>query len=173
MRSRLPHALSLSALTHLSKHTQGTRSGSSSRSSSSSSSGPICLALSVNTRALPPPVQVAEKYLRASGLRYTIVRPGGLSDEAPGDVGRLITSGEDTLFGLDTDPGRAISRDTVRAGPFASEMERGAARGGGRVRLLPQRARLLVWCCADAWVPESCCFCCRRCWCCLMSAAGC
>jgi hypothetical protein len=57
--------------------------------------------------------QAAEQYLRSSGLRYTVVRPGGLSDEAPADVGRLIVSGEDTLFGLDTDPGRAISRDTV------------------------------------------------------------
>eukprot|EP00879_Flechtneria_rotunda_P018227 GHRR01019122.1.p1 GENE.GHRR01019122.1~~GHRR01019122.1.p1 ORF type:complete len:321 (+),score=102.43 GHRR01019122.1:196-1158(+) len=57
----------------------------------------------------------AEKYLRKSGLQYTIVRPGGLSSEPPSAVGQLITSGEDSLFGLDTDPGRAISRDTVCA----------------------------------------------------------
>ncbi len=30
-------------------------------------------------------------------------------------MGNLIVSGEDTLFGLDSDPGRAISRDTVAA----------------------------------------------------------
>lgn len=55
----------------------------------------------------------AEKYLRASGLDYTIVRPGGLSDEPASAVGNIIVRGEDTLFGLDDDPGRAISRDTV------------------------------------------------------------
>lgn len=59
-------------------------------------------------------VQAAEQYLRTSGLRYTIVRPGGLSDKEPSEVGSLIVSSEDTLFGLDSDPGRAISRDTVR-----------------------------------------------------------
>lgn len=58
--------------------------------------------------------QAAENYLRRSGLRWTIVRPGGLKSEAAAEVGRLVTSGEDTLFGLDSDPGRAISRDTVR-----------------------------------------------------------
>lgn len=58
---------------------------------------------------------VAEKYLRASGLDYTIVRPGGLSNEPESAVGNLIISGEDTLFALETDPGRAISRDTVAA----------------------------------------------------------
>lgn len=30
---------------------------------------------------------VAEKYLRASGLNYTIVRPGGLAKESPQEVG--------------------------------------------------------------------------------------
>ncbi|KAF6252548.1 pyridine nucleotide binding protein [Scenedesmus sp. NREL 46B-D3] len=55
----------------------------------------------------------AERYLRASGLRYTIVRPGGLRSEPAAEVGRLIVSREDSLFGLDSDPGRAISRDTV------------------------------------------------------------
>lgn len=57
----------------------------------------------------------AEKYLRASGIDYTVVRPGGLSNEPPDAVGNLIVSGEDTLFGLPTDPGREISRDTVAA----------------------------------------------------------
>eukprot|EP00227_Mantoniella_beaufortii_P003622 CAMPEP_0197613720 /NCGR_PEP_ID=MMETSP1326-20131121/59163_1 /TAXON_ID=1155430 /ORGANISM="Genus nov. species nov., Strain RCC2288" /LENGTH=269 /DNA_ID=CAMNT_0043182585 /DNA_START=304 /DNA_END=1113 /DNA_ORIENTATION=+ len=57
----------------------------------------------------------AELNLRGSGLDYTIVRPGGLSNE-PGDkVGNLIVRGEDTTFGLDTDPGREISRDDVAA----------------------------------------------------------
>ncbi|GBF98458.1 hypothetical protein Rsub_11103 [Raphidocelis subcapitata] len=54
-----------------------------------------------------------ERYLRGSGLGWTIVRPGGLASAAPEEVGNLIVSGEDTLFGLDTDPGRQISRDTV------------------------------------------------------------
>jgi hypothetical protein len=47
-------------------------------------------------------------------------------------VGNLIVSGEDTLFGLEGEPGREISRDTVR-GPG---LERGGACGGaGRVGL--------------------------------------
>jgi hypothetical protein len=58
--------------------------------------------------------QAAERYLRSSGLRYTIVRPGGLRSEPASEVGQLIVSREDSLFGLDSDPGRAISRDTVR-----------------------------------------------------------
>lgn len=58
--------------------------------------------------------QAAEQYLRTSGLRYTIVRPGGLSDGPADDVGRLIVAHEDTLLGRDDDPGRVISRDTVR-----------------------------------------------------------
>lgn len=48
---------------------------------------------------------VAEKYLRASGLNYTIVRPGGLSAKAP--VGALKISGENTLNAGE------ISRDLV------------------------------------------------------------
>jgi uncharacterized protein YbjT (DUF2867 family) len=39
----------------------------------------------------------AEKYLRASGLRHTIVRPGGLND-APGGVRGLKIAREDALF---------------------------------------------------------------------------
>lgn len=111
------------------------------------------------------PVQAAEQYLRASGLRYTIVRPGGLSDEAPSDVGRLITSGEDTLFGLDTDPGRAISRDTVRV-PLRQGW-RGVRLVGGCAfcHSVPDcwygvRLHGLSWRC-----------CCRRCGCCLLQVA--
>ena len=48
---------------------------------------------------------VAEKYLRASGLDYTIVRPGGLKADPP--AGGLFISGENTL-----DAGE-ISRDLV------------------------------------------------------------
>eukprot|EP00553_Chaetoceros_curvisetus_P002591 CAMPEP_0204619284 /NCGR_PEP_ID=MMETSP0717-20131115/5707_1 /ASSEMBLY_ACC=CAM_ASM_000666 /TAXON_ID=230516 /ORGANISM="Chaetoceros curvisetus" /LENGTH=319 /DNA_ID=CAMNT_0051633255 /DNA_START=36 /DNA_END=995 /DNA_ORIENTATION=- len=48
---------------------------------------------------------VAEKYLRASGLDYTIVRPGGLKVEAP--VGGLSVNAEDTLNSGE------ISRDLV------------------------------------------------------------
>lgn len=58
-------------------------------------------------------VQAAEKYLRSSGIQYTIVRPGGLSNDPPSVKGNLLVSGEDTLFGLETEPGRSISRDTV------------------------------------------------------------
>ena len=38
---------------------------------------------------------VAENHLRASGLDWTIVRPGGLKDDAP--TGSLVISPEDTL----------------------------------------------------------------------------
>jgi uncharacterized protein YbjT (DUF2867 family) len=48
---------------------------------------------------------VAEKYLRASGIDYTIVRPGGLKAKAPS--GALLISGEDTLLAGE------ISRDLV------------------------------------------------------------
>jgi uncharacterized protein YbjT (DUF2867 family) len=48
---------------------------------------------------------VAENYLRASGLDYTIVRPGGLKAKPPS--GALFVSGEDTLSAGE------ISRDLV------------------------------------------------------------
>lgn len=48
---------------------------------------------------------VAEKYLRASGLDYTIVRPGGLKATPPS--GALVVSAEDTLNSGE------ISRDLV------------------------------------------------------------
>ena len=48
---------------------------------------------------------VAENYLRASGLDYTIVRPGGLKAKPP--TGELMISGEDTLEAGE------ISRDLV------------------------------------------------------------
>lgn len=38
---------------------------------------------------------VAEKYLRASGIDYTIVRPGGLKAKPP--TGALLIQKEDTL----------------------------------------------------------------------------
>jgi uncharacterized protein YbjT (DUF2867 family) len=38
----------------------------------------------------------AENYLRASGLQYTIVRPGGLKNEDNDD--RIVMSAADTLF---------------------------------------------------------------------------
>ncbi len=41
----------------------------------------------------------AEKYLRNSGLSWVIVRPGGLSNASPGEVGNLVLRGEDQLFG--------------------------------------------------------------------------
>lgn len=57
----------------------------------------------------------AEKLLRGSGLEWTIVRPGGLSNDTPEQIGNIYFSKEDTLFGLDGDPGREISRDSVAA----------------------------------------------------------
>ena len=48
---------------------------------------------------------VAERYLRASGLDYTIVRPGGLKSTPP--AGALVVAQEDTLNSGE------ISRDTV------------------------------------------------------------
>ena len=55
----------------------------------------------------------SEKYLRASGLDYTIVRPGGLKNDPPSEVGNLILQNEDTLRAQKTDPGTSISRETV------------------------------------------------------------
>lgn len=57
----------------------------------------------------------AEKALRSSGLDWTIVRPGGLSNESADKLGGLYVSKEDTLLGVDSDPGRSISRDLVAA----------------------------------------------------------
>ncbi|KAK3238106.1 hypothetical protein CYMTET_51856 [Cymbomonas tetramitiformis] len=49
----------------------------------------------------------AEQYLRASGLDYTIIRPGGLKGEAPAEP--VMFSKEDTLYSGE------ISRDLVAA----------------------------------------------------------
>ena len=59
----------------------------------------------------------AEKYLRASGLKWTVVRPGGLTNETPAEAGNVIVGKEDSFLGLDDDPGRAISRTSVRSHP--------------------------------------------------------
>ena len=40
-------------------------------------------------------------------------RPGGLSNDSAENLGGLYVSREDTLFGVDSDPGRSISRDKV------------------------------------------------------------
>ena len=71
--------------------------------------------------ALPPRARrprqdeklAGENYVRSSGLPFVIVRPGGLSDAPASSLGGLVVSGEDTLFGRDTDPGRVISREEV------------------------------------------------------------
>eukprot|EP01025_Chloroclados_australasicus_P028381 TRINITY_DN28147_c0_g2_i2.p1 TRINITY_DN28147_c0_g2~~TRINITY_DN28147_c0_g2_i2.p1 ORF type:complete len:309 (-),score=37.82 TRINITY_DN28147_c0_g2_i2:616-1542(-) len=55
----------------------------------------------------------AEKYLRGSGLQWTIVRPGGLSNDEPESVGNIIVGGEDRYLAKDEDPGRSISRTSV------------------------------------------------------------
>ncbi|EIE27205.1 NAD(P)-binding protein [Coccomyxa subellipsoidea C-169] len=57
----------------------------------------------------------SEKYLRSSGLEWTVVRPGGLSNKPLAEVGNLIVGKEDTLFGRPSDPGKDISRDLVAA----------------------------------------------------------
>lgn len=55
----------------------------------------------------------SEKYLRGSGLDYTIVRPGGLKADPQSAVGNLILQNEDTLRAKKEDGGTAISRETV------------------------------------------------------------
>lgn len=70
---------------------------------------------------------VGEQYLRQSGLTWTVVRPGGLSNDPPEKVGALVVGREDTLFGLDQDPGREISRDTVAQVLVESLLQPGAA----------------------------------------------
>jgi uncharacterized protein YbjT (DUF2867 family) len=72
----------------------------------------------------------AEKALRSSGLDWAIVRPGGLADAPAAEVGNPVLAGEDSLFGLPGDPGRAVSRETV-ADVLAAAVAVPAA--GGRV----------------------------------------
>ncbi|KAK9819986.1 hypothetical protein WJX72_004808 [[Myrmecia] bisecta] len=55
----------------------------------------------------------AELYLRDAGLDYTIVRPGGLSNKPPEEVGNLVVGPEDTIFARSSDPGKDVSRDQV------------------------------------------------------------
>lgn len=55
----------------------------------------------------------SELHLAASGLRWTVIRPGGLSDEPPSVTGAPITGPADTFLGLPGDAGRVVSRDTV------------------------------------------------------------
>ena len=57
----------------------------------------------------------AELYLQASGLNFTVIRPGGLSNDPPSVTGNVLTAKADTFLGLDTDPGRDVSRDSVAA----------------------------------------------------------
>jgi nucleoside-diphosphate-sugar epimerase len=47
----------------------------------------------------------AEKYIRQSGIDYTIIRPGGLKNDGPS--GNTVLKPEDTLFA------GSVSRDTV------------------------------------------------------------
>lgn len=57
--------------------------------------------------------RAAELHLASSGLRWTVIRPGGLSNDLPSVTGAIITRPEDTLLGLEGDPGREVSRDSV------------------------------------------------------------
>ncbi len=56
--------------------------------------------------------KVSEAYLTCKSC---VGRPGGLKKTPPSEVGNLVTGKEDTLFGLPTQRGKDISRDTVRA----------------------------------------------------------
>lgn len=47
----------------------------------------------------------AEKYIKKSGINYTIIRPGGLKNDPP--AGNIVMEPEDTLYG------GSISRDQV------------------------------------------------------------
>lgn len=92
----------------------------------------MTLSVCLHSAVHPPPrpsaaaaVQlVAERYLRASGLGWTIVRPGGLSNEPPERVGGLVVGAEDTLFGLPGEPGREVSRDSVSSPRLTPHPER-------------------------------------------------
>ena len=55
----------------------------------------------------------AELALENSGLVWTIIRPGGLTNDLPSVTGNPLIAGPDTYLGLPTDPGREVSRDTV------------------------------------------------------------
>ncbi len=55
----------------------------------------------------------AEEYLAASGLSWTIIRPGGLSNDPPSVTGNPLLAPADTFMGLPEEPGREVSRDTV------------------------------------------------------------
>ena len=63
----------------------------------------MCL-LETGNRAAP---WQAEKYLRSSdgAMKWVIVRPGGLSNKTPAEVGNIVVRGEDKLFGRKSDPG--------------------------------------------------------------------
>ena len=60
-----------------------------------------------------PVLLQTEKYLKKSGLEYTVVRPGGLKNDPESKVGNLILREEDTLRAKSSDPATSISRETV------------------------------------------------------------
>jgi uncharacterized protein YbjT (DUF2867 family) len=62
----------------------------------------------------------AEVYLQKSGLDFTVVRPGGLSNDPA--TGGVLVQGADTLFGTDGEVGREISRDLVRVAHSTTSM---------------------------------------------------
>jgi uncharacterized protein YbjT (DUF2867 family) len=71
----------------------------------------------------------AEQYLAASGLSWTVIRPGGLSNDAPSVTGNAIIAGPDTFLGLPEDPGREVSRDTVAEVAVAALSDAAAENG--------------------------------------------
>ena len=67
-------------------------------------------------KALTPPLHVEAPDAQFTYFTYDmcVCRPGGLKKTPPSEVGNLVTGKEDTLFGLPTQRGKDISRDTVR-----------------------------------------------------------
>ena len=80
----------------------------------------------------------SELYLAASGLDWTVVRPGGLSNAPPSETGAVIAGPADTFLGLPSDPGREISRDSVAQ--VCVEARRNSAAGGLIVEIVASPA---------------------------------
>ena len=48
-------------------------------------------------------------------MKWVIVRPGGLSNKTPAEMGNVVVRGEDQLFGRPSDPGAAACSVTANA----------------------------------------------------------
>ena len=58
-----------------------------------------------------------------------MVRPGGLTNDAPSVTGNPLIAGPDTFLGLPEEPGREVSRDTV-ASVVVAALEDAASENG-------------------------------------------